>query len=222
MSSNTLRFHKRVQALQISKRQNGSSSSNRKQRGPSHALQGDAKSQRNSTRGTTAFRHSQVQNLRKKGAAAEVHVLPHDLPEVVIAQDYPLDPAPESAPQEPPSYEPMAHEYGAQGGGWVDSDDEVEDEVEETEVEKTARKVRVEYRDFRTRRRDRTDKSNKHWEQQMSGMIDAYADWCHRNTTGASLPPCDKPPLWIDVIDVFGTFVFCICLTDSDLQPIRY
>ncbi|KAE9393541.1 hypothetical protein BT96DRAFT_999319 [Gymnopus androsaceus JB14] len=147
-----------------------------------------------------SFCHLQTQLMKKKSAAAEVHVLAHDLLEVVITQDYPPDPAPKSA-----SDEPMAYEGGTHGSGWVNSDNDSEDEVEDTEVEKTARKVRVEYQDFHTNRQDRTDKTSKYWEQQTAGMVDAYMDWCCRNTMGEPLPTCGKPSLWINVVDVFGT-----------------
>ena len=200
MASNTLRFNHRVQALQASKRSNVTSG--RRQRGPSHGLQGDANSQRKSgTRATRSFRHSQVQKMREKGAAAEVRVLAQDLPEVVIAQEYPPTPA-----DEPMHYEPMGYPGGGSSFEWQDlgSDDGYEEEEEEeAEVEKAARKVWVEYWDFRTKRQ-RTDASNKNWEEQAEGMVDAYMDWSLRMTTGEALPPCDKPALWIDVVDVFG------------------
>ncbi|KAE9385963.1 hypothetical protein BT96DRAFT_949467 [Gymnopus androsaceus JB14] len=48
-----------------------------------------------------------------------------------------------------------------------------------------------------------TDASNKSWEEQREGMVDAYMDWCIKKTTGEVLPLCDKPSLWVDVVDVF-------------------
>lgn len=192
---NTRRFNRCAQALQVSRASNGII--NRRQRGPSHALQGDANSQRKSaSRGTTSFRHSQVRKLRERGAAAEVRVLAHDLPEVIAGQDY--HPLVDVQMEDRMDCQPV-DEFG-----WVDQDSEEEDEEEdETEVEKAARKVRVEYRDFRTRR-DRTQTSNKSWGEQMEGMVDAYMDWCLTEITKEALPDCDKPSLWLDVIDMFG------------------
>ncbi|KAE9398022.1 hypothetical protein BT96DRAFT_995208 [Gymnopus androsaceus JB14] len=182
--SNTSRFNRRVQALQASKR--SSVSSSRRQRGPAHGLQGDANSQQKSgSQGTSSFCHSQVQKMREKA----------------VAQEYP--PARTDEPM------PYAAPYGEFGSSydWLnqasDGDDE-EVEEEDTEVEKTAQKVRVEYCDFRTKRQ-RMDASNKSWEEQREGMVDAYMDWCIKKTTGEVLPPCNKPLLWVDVVDVFGT-----------------
>lgn len=198
MTSNTLCFNKRVQALQVSGHSNRSS--NRRQRGPLHGLQGDASSQRKSgVRGTTALRQSQVLKMREKGAAAEVRILAQQLPEVIVTQEYP--PAADDEPM------PYVHDFNAgMNDGWLDVDSDDEDEAEdaeEGEVEKAAKKFRVEYRDFRTRR-DRTDTNSNYWAEQTEGMVDAYMDWCRRKTTGEALPPCDKPSLWIDVIDIFG------------------
>ena len=145
--------------------------------------------------------------MRDKGAAVEVRVLVHDLPEVVVEQEY-------QPCNEPMPYEP-AGDFGSGGDAWVDqhSDDkdgeeeEEEGEEGEEEVERAARKVRVEYRDFCTKR-ERTDTSNKYWEEQKEGMVDAYMDWCLRSSSGEGLPLCDKPSLWIDVVDVFGTYSF--------------
>lgn len=160
---------------------------------------GDASSQRKSgSRGTTSFRHSHVVKMRDKGAAAEVRVPSHELPEFIAMQDYlPLA-----------GGEPMGDLGGSGDNGWVDQDSDTEDDLDDddAEVEKMARKVRVEYRDFRTRR-DRTDTFNKNWSEQTEGMVDAYMDWCHRQTTGEVLPECDKPSLWLDVIDVFGKWL---------------
>lgn len=129
--------------------------------------------------------------MRERGAVADVQVLAHELPEVVAMQDY-----------LPAADEPMG-DFGDFGGsGWVDQGSD-EEEEEETEVEVAARKVRVEYRDFRTRR-DRTDTTNKNWAEQTEDMVDAYMDWCLRQTSGEPLPECDKLPLWVDVVDVFG------------------
>lgn len=204
MGSNTLRFNRRVEALRLSRRSNVSSS--RRQRGPSHGLQGDATSQRKSAaRGTSSFRHSQVLKMQDKGAALEDRVLAYDLdlPEVVIAQEY----GPGS-PDVPMSYDATDHLGGGEGSIWVDQVDDDDDdqqgsEEDDTEIEKAARKVKVEYRDFRTKRQ-RTDTSNKHWEEQAEGMIDAYMDWCLGKSTGEALQPSNETSLWIDMINVFG------------------
>lgn len=137
--------------------------------------------------------------MREKGAAAEVRILAQQLPEVIVTQEYP--PAADDEPM------PYVHDFNAgMNDGWLDVDSDDEDEAEdaeEGEVEKAAKKFRVEYRDFRTRR-DRTDTNSNYWAEQTEGMVDAYMDWCRRKTTGEALPPCDKPSLWIDVIDIFG------------------
>lgn len=197
MSSSTLRFNRRVQALHVSK---PSKTVSRRLRGPSHGLQGDASSQKKSgTRGTSSFRHSQVIKMKEKGAAAEVHVMAHNLPEVIAMQDY------MPTADEPMDYMPAANVQGQNRSDWEDqpSDNEDEESGEDSEVENAARKVRVEYRDFRTRR-DRTQMSNVHWKEQESDLVDAYMDWCLRQTTGEGLPPCEKPAMWLDIIDIFG------------------
>lgn len=128
--------------------------------------------------------------MRDKGAATEVQVLVHELPEIIAEQ----------------KYSPAADEHIDSGGNgdndWEDqASNEHEVEMDETEVEKTARKV--EYQDFCTWR-DHINMSNKHWGKQTEGMVDAYMDWCLRERTGEALPECDKSPLWIDIVDVFN------------------
>ena len=118
--------------------------------------------------------------MRDKGSAAEVRVLVHDLPEVAAQQEY------ASLADEPMSYEPY-DDFGSSGHNvWVDQDSDVEDEagVDETEVKKAARKVRVEYRDFRTKR-DRTDVTNKYWSKQTEDMVGTYMDWSFREKLGS-------------------------------------
>ncbi|KAE9401183.1 hypothetical protein BT96DRAFT_938043 [Gymnopus androsaceus JB14] len=138
--------------------------------------------------------------MRDKGCAAEVWVLAYSLLEVTAQQEY------GSPPDEPMSYEPYDDFCGSGDNAWVNQGSDVEDEIEvdETEVEKAARKVRVEYQDFWTKR-DRTDTTNKYWSEQTEGMVDAYMDWCLREAAGEPLPECNKPSLWIDVVDIFRT-----------------
>ncbi|KAE9388182.1 hypothetical protein BT96DRAFT_1004436 [Gymnopus androsaceus JB14] len=75
--------------------------------------------------------------MRDKGCAAEVRVLAHSLPEVAAQQEY------GSPPDEPMSYKPYNDFCSSGDNAWVDQGSDVEDEVEvdETEVEKAARKT---------------------------------------------------------------------------------
>lgn len=201
--SNTRRFNQRIQALQISR--NSSSIAprkNRRQRGPAHGLLGDVHSQRSSSfRSTTALRHSQVSKLKKKGAAAEVLVLVENMSDVIEKQSYPPV---QSATYRNGDFDGPAEDFSAETGNWVDenSDNSDEEGGGEDEVERVARKMKVEYRDFRTRRQ-RTDTSNRYWEEQQDDLVSAFMEWSLRQRDGGQAPPGNRE-LWVEVIDIFG------------------
>lgn len=212
--ANTRRFNQRVDALRIAR--NSSITlrmHNRCQRGPTHGLLGDGHSQRSSSsRSAKTLRHSQVTKLKKKGAAAEARILAQNMPGVRQPELYPRMPSPSYMDLDDP-----AEDFG-DNGQWVDENTKGGEEEEEDEVQKVARKMKVEYRDFRTRR-ERTDTSNKYWAEQQDDMVDAFMAWSRRQESGEPAPTGERD-LWIEVIDVFGTYLWIkLCCSNADLAP---
>lgn len=194
--SNTRKLNQRAAANRV---KNASTSApSRRLRGPSHGLAGDSFTQRRSDRAagrpTHSLRHSQVTTAMKKGAAAHALHTTHATPAFRHSSADP-DPAATDC-----NFNSDFHSNFPAAGIASDSDGESESVGE---VESAVQDLRVEYRDYRTRR-DRTHTSNQHWKEQLEEMTDAYIDWCLREKEGRPVPVGEESPMWVEVIDIFG------------------
>lgn len=181
---NTHSFNNRVQKAK-------DSAARLKMRGPSHGLIGDAHSQRPtaSSSSTRSFRHSEIQQLREQGEAAEAQEIAIDLPSIIEEQSY----------QQYDDFD-MPGDFSASSAKEGRSSEHLTDE---DEVHAACKEVQTEYRDFRTRR-ERTHVEWSNWEPQLDGMAQAYMDWCLRERREEILRDDDCPQLLLTVVDIFG------------------
>ncbi|KAJ3831334.1 hypothetical protein F5878DRAFT_667665 [Lentinula raphanica] len=208
--SNARRLSQRARALRV---QHVRLRTNNHIRAPAHGLLGNSLSQSQSSKThrkpLTKLRQSQQNALRKKGAAAEMQRVLVQLPqEVDRSSSIPL-----SRPPSPLTMQPMEQDPPQASAvpdddddGW--STDEELDRCHRVEQEQGMPGIRVEYRDYRSRR-NRTDVRNTYWGDQIEDLVDAYLSWCLKQRDGC---PVDEDvsgsesgsEFVLEVIDVFG------------------
>ncbi|KAJ3830819.1 hypothetical protein F5878DRAFT_648191, partial [Lentinula raphanica] len=183
--SNTRRLNQRARALRV---QHVRLRTNDHIRAPAHGLLGDSFSQSQSSKThrkpLTKLRQSQQNALRKKGAAAEMQrVLVQPPQEPDLSNSTPISRSPSPTPIQPMEQD-STQDFATlddADDGWS-TDDEL-NRCHRVEQEQGIPGMRVEYRDYRSRR-NRTDVRNAYWADQIEDLVDAYLDWSLKQRDG--------------------------------------
>ncbi|KAJ3832350.1 hypothetical protein F5878DRAFT_12999, partial [Lentinula raphanica] len=187
----------------------------RRLRGPTHGLLGDASSQRDHKRHSTAptisLLHSQVTTAKKKGASEYAKMSVLNLSTPSIDQEYSLGADPSFSRFSTSSgsdhtdnsnvYNDFRGDPSTFGSYSAAEDDPLESG--EGDAADAVQEMKIVYQDFRSRR-DRTQVTNEYWVEQMDEIVDAYLDFVWRQESGSPAHEVEGPPMLIEVVDVFG------------------